>query len=610
MRPSQFALILWLTLSGCASSSAIMAKSKGAAGGEGWDAVRTIHWRLELHTSGLEGEVETWDDVVNGRFVDRMVLGPTRSAKGFDGTTVWSQDGSGRVRQEQGEGSRLGAVNESYRRSLAYWFPARRPAETQPVGHRQEGARLFDVVRITPIGGRPFELWLDAKTGLIDRTIEDRAIETTTVFYSDYREVQGLRVPFSVRVTNGDTQYDAHMTVAAVELNVDIDGGMFQMPEPPPPDFYFEGGKVSTSLPFRMLNNHIYLQVRLNGRGPFTVLLDTGGVNLVTPTLAKELGLKSEGALQGRGVGEASSDVGLTTIEKLSLGDVTLSDQVFAVFALEDFFQRVEGVDAVGLVGYEIFKRFVVRIDYENNVATLTLPSAHTHPSAGTVVPFEMDGHLPSVDGSIDGFAGKFDIDTGSRSSVDLMGPFVQKFDLEQHFNTNFDAVTGWGVGGAARSKVARGKVLRLGTVETATPIVELSQQKKGSFTDRYLAGNVGAGVLKRFNLTFDYQNQTIVFEPNANFDQPGQFDCSGMWINRSALGLEVVDVVAGGPAESAGLQVGDQITAVDGKPASKLALPAFRQRLRTAPPKTIIRLKVQRRQTERTVELHLRQLI
>jgi hypothetical protein len=47
----------------------------------------------------------------------------------------------------------------------------------------------------------------------------------------------------------------------------------------------------------------------------------------------------------------------------------------------------------------------------------------------------------------------------------------------------------------------ARARALRLGPVEVRDVITEISRQTKGAFTDPYVAGNVGAGVLKRFNL-------------------------------------------------------------------------------------------------------------
>src|SRR5207248_629767 len=83
-----------------------------------------------------------------------------------------------------------------------------------------------------------------------------------------------------------------------------------------------------------------------------------------------------------------------------------------------DFARRVEGLDNVsGLVGYELFKRFPVMIDYQRSRAIFYDPQKFKYAGNGTPVPFRFKGHVPEVDGTIDGIAGAFDIDTGSRSS-------------------------------------------------------------------------------------------------------------------------------------------------------------------------------------------------
>jgi C-terminal processing protease CtpA/Prc len=139
---------------------------------------------------------------------------------------------------------------------------------------------------------------------------------------------------------------------------------------------------------------------------------------------------------------------------------------------------------------------------------------------------------------------------------------------------------------------------------------VDLSQQKKGAFIDPYVAGNVGAGVLKRFNVTFDYGRQRLIFEPNANYARPDAYDRAGMWINRDSEGFEVVDVVAGGPAEAAGLKVGDRITAIGGTPAGRLSLPVVRERFRTEPVGTKVKLTIRRDGKERSLKVVLRDLV
>jgi hypothetical protein len=587
----------------------ILDAAKRASGGGAWDTLRSTHTTARISTSGLTGTAESWEDLVRGRFADTFQLGPASGGDGFDGQTVWSQDTSKQVRREGGGEARIAAVNDAYRRVMGYWFPERWKARIDYSGTKDEGGRSFHVLRITPEGGRPYEVWIDAATRLLDRTVEKANIEVRTTYFSDFRPVQGVLVPFHTRSTNGEAKYDQISEIEAIEFNQPVAETRYAVPAPPPPDFSLSGDATATVVPFELLNNHIYVMAKLNGQGPFRFLCDTGGANILTPELATRLGLKQEGTLQGRGVGEKSEDVGLTRVDTLEVGGAKLREQLFAVFPLRSV-SGVEGIGLDGLVGYEIFKRFVVRIDYEKSMLTLTLPSAFRYTGAGTAVPFTFNDHIPQVEGAIDGIEGRFDIDTGSRASLDLLAPFVEKNGLEARYAPKFEATTGYGVGGPARSLVSRAKLLRLGAVEVTDVVTELSSQKKGAFTDIYVAGNVGGGVLKRFNITFDYGKQRLIFERNANDAKPDVYDRAGMWLNLSGDAFEVMDVVAGGPAAEAGLKVGDRVLAIDGRPVGQLTLPATRVRFKTETPGTKVHLRVRTGGATRELVLTLRDLV
>jgi hypothetical protein len=590
------------------SAADVLAKAKQASGGAAWDSLTSIHSKIVLAVGGMKGTAESWEDVLTGRALERFKIGVFAGAEGFDSRTLWAQDASGQARVEEGGDARAEALNSAYCRSLAYWFPKRWDAVIEDGGSKQENDRRFHVVRITPRGGRPFDLWVDAKTYLLDRIVEKTAGETRTEYLSDYRDVSGLKLPYASRSTNGETRYDQVTMVQSIELNVRLDEAMFWMPQPPPPDFAVAGGKTSTTVPFELLNNHIYLPVSLNGKGPFRLLCDTGGQNIVTPELAKELGLKSEGALQGRGVGEKSEDIGLTKIETLQIGEATLSNQVFAVYSLAAL-GDVEGLPIQGLVGYEVFKRFVASIDYEHQRLTLTLPSSFAYAGTGTVVPFKFNNQIPQVEGEIDGIPGKFDIDTGSRSSLTILAPFAEQHDLKARYKPKVEAITGWGLGGPARGLMTRAKVLKLGNVTVGNLLTELSLQKKGAFTDPYVAGNVGGGVLKRFNIIFDYRKQQLIFERNANDVKPDNYDRAGLWLNLANGVFKVMSILPGGPAAKAGIKDGDQLLAIEGKTPAELSLLEAREMFKSRPG-TVIRLRVGSGGRTRELKITLRELI
>ena len=80
----------------------------------------------------------------------------------------------------------------------------------------------------------------------------------------------------------------------------------------------------------------------------------------------------------------------------------------------------VEGVDSDGLVGYEMFRRFGVTIDYGKHELVLTEPAKFAPPVGAHAVPFELADRIPIVQGTLDGLAARISIDTGSRVSLTL----------------------------------------------------------------------------------------------------------------------------------------------------------------------------------------------
>jgi len=273
--------------------------------------------------------------------------------------------------------------------------------------------------------------------------------------------------------------------------------------------------------------------------------------------------------------------------------------------------KETEGFEVDGIIGFEVFRRFVVRIDYGAGTMTFIDRARFDPRGAGTPIPFRFYDHNPQVDGRVGSIPARLDIDTGSRSEVDLTTPFVEHARLRELYPGGVTALTGWGVGGAVRSHVVRLPALSLGPLVVAGPVASLSASRGGSFSDANLEGNVGSGLLKRFVVTFDYGRQRMYL---ARRDPPpadaGSFDRSGMWINLGADGFVVVDVAAGSPAEQAGVAVGDVVTAIDGRAAGTLDLSDARQSLRVPVAGTQVRLDLSHEGAARRVEITLRDQI
>ena len=590
-------------------AAAILARYKATTGADAWDRLRTRHVTGKLSAGGLSGVAEQWDDLRTGRTYGTYKLGPLSGAQGYDGSVVWTQDESGQSRAEATQDAIEASKSAAYRTTFSFWYPDRIPGKVEYVRRESIDGREYDVLRMLPAGGRSFEVWVNRQTNLIDRLSEREATETRIETYADYRDVGGVRMPFALRFSHGDPKYDQTFTVDAMEFNVPLDDVRFAQPSPPPADYIFPAKHASVEVPFKVYNGHIYVEVRINGKGPFLMLFDSGGANILEPKVARELGLKAEGALGGSGVGESKQDVGVTKVDTLEIGGIVVKSQVFSTLDLGDFARRVEGLDNFsGLVGYELFKRFPVMIDYQRSRAIFYDPQKFKYAGPGTRVPFRFKGHVPEVDGTIDGIAGAFDIDTGSRSSLDLAAPFVDKHGLVEKLDPRVRVVSGAGVGGRVYSLLARAHLLTLGGVKVDKPVAYLSRQEKGAFADAYIAGNVGYGVLSRFNITFDYAHQQLFFEKNSAYNQPDVADRSGMWLEQTERGFEVFDVVAGGPADRAGVKAGEVIVAIDGRATARWTLANARTRFKAAGG-TRVRVKLEG-EKPRELEITLRDLV
>jgi PDZ domain/Aspartyl protease len=588
------------------SASEVLDANKAASGGKAVAGKAVLKLDFAYSGQGMTGKIESLDDLKDGRWVDSFTIGPASGANGFDGAHAWSKDPSGTVTVQDGGDQRQLAINEAYRRANLWWRADRGGAAVVFDGEKTDGGATYDVLTVTPKDGKNFDAWFDARSHLLARTIEAQGTQTITTTLSDYRAFNGAEIATKNLVNSGDVKYDQNATLTDASFLPAQPDAAYAMPNVNVADFDITGGN-ETTFPFHLVNNHIYADVSVDGK-PFTFIFDTGGVNLVTPATAAALGLKAEGQMQASGAGSGHMDAGMTKVAALQLGNATVKDQVFMVIPL-DAMAKTEGVAMPGMIGFETFRRFVTRVDYGAHTLTLIKPSAFDPKDAGTAIPFAFNGNTIEIQASYDGHPGNFTVDTGSRASLTLTAPFVAANNL--HAVKGVNAVTGWGVGGPTRSFATRSGAFTLGSYTITNAVMELSTDKAGAMADPTLAGNIGAALLKRYVVTLDYGHNMIYLKPvSGTVADLDTFDRSGMWINQSDGGLTVVDVTAGAPAQAAGLKAGDEIVAVDGKPADSIPLYDLRQRLRDDAPGTVVVFTVKSGSTTRDVKVTLRDLI
>lgn len=341
---------------------------------------------------------------------------------------------------------------------------------------------------------------------------------------------------------------------------------------------------VTISSPFTLVDNRVFVPATLDGKGPYSFLLDTGVDGwAVATSVAHKLAIAQGKAERITGAGEARDTVHELTLRGMDLAGVSFADQRalsvdFSAFDAVIGFQHFDGI-----AGKPVFDAHVVDLDFARSRVRFFSPAEYSAPAGAKVIPFELyDNAIPAVDGEIAGVKGKFLIDLGDRSSLTLFGPFWRAHHLDRVFGPGIVAITGYGLGGPVKGEVVRVPEFTMAGVRVRGIVARLSLQKAGDFNTSALAGSIGTGILKRFNVIFDYPGHRILLQQEPSRDVPDEADRSGLWLGRGGSGFEVFDVVPNSPAARGGIKKGDIVTAIDGVPTKRLDLFATREELKS----------------------------
>jgi predicted aspartyl protease len=586
----------------------ILTKNLEALGGmENLLKVKTSYVKGTISTSGLQGEFTAYSEFpdLSRQDADFKIF---KVSSGTDGKTYWSKDQNGKVRELE-KIEKSFTWTENYFGNFLYFFPEEFKREMTYLGDEKDSLGEYNVVEIKPEGGEPRKLFINKQTNLLDRVQQKMDIDVATTYLTDYREVEGLKIPFHSHTTTGKPQYDVDVTITEIKFNVQVDPSIFQMPQEKVKDYAFSTPDGKTTVPFEIANNHIYIQVLVNSTYPAYFLLDTGaGASCIDLTFAKGIGLEIAGKFEAKGVG-GSEDAGFLELQSLQLGDLTMSRQKIISLNLSPM-NIYEGREIDGIIGYDFLSRFVFEIDYQNSKLTFYDPQSFNYTGKGEALEIDLYGNTPHLKATVDGkYEGMFTLDTGSRKSLDLHAPFVKESGFLKRYPDAIEAFGGAGIGGETKSLQTRIKAIQIGNFTIKEPITGLSLAEEGAFKSEKTQGNIGGGILKRFDVIFDYEHKKVILEKNDYFDQKDEFDKSGLMIIWQNGKFMIQRIYAGSPAEKAKIEAGEEIISLNGDPAAKYSLSQLRDLL-SGKDGTKIKLQLKKDDKSREVSFKLRSLI
>jgi len=369
---------------------------------------------------------------------------------------------------------------------------------------------------------------------------------------------------------------------------------------------------------FTLVNNLIVIPVEING-AELSFLLDSGVskpilFNIIS--LTDSLQIKHVETVYLRGLGSEGSIEALKSKHNVvKIGEaVNVNQEVFVVFDEGINFTPRLGIPIHGIIGYDLFKDFVVEINYSSKTLKLHNPQTYKYKKCRKCESFDLtlSHNKPYIDGVIE-MSGqehvvKLLIDTGGSDALWLFED--RKKGIKPIGNKYFEDYLGKGLSGSVygkRSKINSFslKHFKFNDVNVAFPD-STSISIARNFKDR--SGSISGELLRRFNIVFDYGNERITLKKNNNFKAPFRYNKSGIIIEQSGIRIvrqtnnrtspisninedthkivfqhsynyvikpafEIAELRKNSPAEKAGLLIGDVILEVNKKDAANLKM-------------------------------------
>ena len=305
--------------------------------------------------------------------------------------------------------------------------------------------------------------------------------------------------------------------------------------------------ELLTRVPITFTRNQVRVPVAIKGTA-FQLILDTGmptrGVMLYQNARVDSLELTfiDQHDISGAG-GEGAVRARISMDTDVHVGDLTISPVSVIVVSAPSHLP----VDADGIIGAELFERFAVRVDMDENRMDLLESASWTPPESSVAIPLRFRSGCAFMDAQVD-VAGKapvtvdIAVDLGASHALWLNEGEAGR--LAPPANA-IETTLGHGLSGAVRGHIGRVERLTVGpyvfeNVVTVFPVPE--HQHPGGFDFR--DGFIGAETLKRFRVTFDYAGERMVLERGRRFADPFEHDMTGLVLHPGGRERRTVDRV------------------------------------------------------------------
>jgi len=596
-----------------AEAQAVIERYLTATGGRAaFEAEHSVHLKARVTAFGMTGTIESWTERPD-KTANLTSIGPLTVRDGFDGQTAWRIDQNDKLAIRDGT-DREDALATAYFQN-EMWGITGGGGTIALVATERDTGGTWSVLEVTPPAGRSRRLWFNVRSGLLERTVMRGDVQTVTSRMSDWRVVAGRLRPMTTVVTVAEMPLnDARIVVDTLTIDESLAASPYAPPADVTGDVRFLAGGTRTEIPFDYSVRHVWVRASVNGGPLEDFLVDTGAsITVLDSGYAARRGLKVEGRIQVSGAGQ-SGGASFARVDSIVIpgpdGGVKLAAHNVAVLSVDPYLEPFFWRPCAGVLGYDFISRFVMTVDYDRERLVLDDPASFTYAGKGQAVPLQMAGNIPVAEIVLDdSLRGKFRLDVGSGSSIDLHSPFVAEHDLIVR-SARTVQVMGGGFGGTFTSDLTRMRTAAIGPFSWEAPLVAMSHATQGGLASRDYAGNIGNQVLERFLVTFDYGRRTVWLEPGRRFSDPDRFSLAGVQLARQDGIVRALQVLPGSAAATAGIEEGDEVRKLGGRPIAEWTLDQVTALFEDGKPGDKHTLEISRAGRKKKITLVLREIL
>jgi hypothetical protein len=350
--------------------------------------------------------------------------------------------------------------------------------------------------------------------------------------------------------------------------------------------FTLREGRHRVQIPIEVVNNLVIIPVVLNGQLPLKFILDTGvrTTILTEKAFSDILNLTYSRRFLVAGPG-GEKIVEAYVANNVSLDLPGVHGEGHAMLVLEKDYLELRnylGTDVQGVLGYELFSRFVVEIDYEKKLMTLISLEYFKPKKKYQMIPISIQDTKPYVQVPVQlsdsvVINAKLLVDSGAGYGL-VLDPSTNK--LIKIPNKHVSSLIGRGLGGLITGQIGRIKSLNLGKYKIENVVANFPDPNSYIDTlkasDVFRNGTIGGEILSRFTVVYNFPSEKIYFKRNSAFDKKFYFNMSGLTLKAMGANLhkfEITDVRKDSSAEKVGIQNGDEVLSVNGLQADDMDL-------------------------------------